>query len=68
MRKRKTYLFLANFNRTVASKTDHINENRTQIFEISLEDESKRLGFKNGICLLIAPVPVHCFSIIFVDF
>ena len=23
-------------------------------------------GFKNGICLLIAPVPVHCFSITFV--
>ena len=21
------------------------------------------LGFKSGICLLIAPVPVHCFSI-----
>ena len=24
------------------------------------------LGFKSGICLLIAPVPVHCFSITFV--
>ena len=23
-------------------------------------------GFKSGICLLIAPVPVHCFSITFV--
>ena len=22
-------------------------------------------GFKSRICLLIAPVPVHCFSIIF---
>ena len=22
-----------------------------------------RFGFKSGICLLIAPVPVHCFSI-----
>ena len=22
-------------------------------------------GFKSGICLLIAPVPVHCFSITF---
>ena len=22
-----------------------------------------RIGFKNLICLLIAPVPVHCFSI-----
>ena len=25
-----------------------------------------RFGFKSGICLLIAPVPVHCFSITFV--
>ena len=24
-----------------------------------------RFGFKSGICLLIAPVPVHCFSIAF---
>ena len=24
-----------------------------------------RFGFKSGICLLIAPVPVHCFSINF---
>ena len=24
-----------------------------------------RFGFKNGICLLIATVPVHCFSIAF---
>ena len=24
-----------------------------------------RFGFESGICLLIAPVPVHCFSIIF---
>ena len=24
-----------------------------------------RFGFKSGICLLIAPVPVHCFSITF---
>ena len=24
-----------------------------------------RFGFKTGICLLIAPVPVHCFSITF---
>ena len=23
-------------------------------------------GFKSGICLLIAPVPVHCFSITFI--
>ena len=22
-----------------------------------------RFGFKSGICLLIAPAPVHCFSI-----
>ena len=22
-----------------------------------------RFGFESGICLLIAPVPVHCFSI-----
>ena len=22
-------------------------------------------GFKSGICLLTAPVPVHCFSIVF---
>ena len=25
-------------------------------------------GFKSGICLLIAPVPVHCFSITFTTF
>ena len=25
-----------------------------------------RLGFKSGICLLIALVPVHCFSITFI--
>ena len=25
-----------------------------------------RFGFKSGICLLIAPVPVHCFSITYV--
>ena len=24
-----------------------------------------RFGFKSGICLLIAPVPAHCFSITF---
>ena len=24
-----------------------------------------RFGFKSGLCLLIAPVPVHCFSITF---
>ena len=24
-----------------------------------------RFGFKSGICILIAPVPVHCFSITF---
>ena len=24
-----------------------------------------RFGFKSGICLLIAPVPVHCYSITF---
>ena len=24
-----------------------------------------RFGFKSAICLLIAPVPVHCFSIFF---
>ena len=24
-----------------------------------------RFGFKSGICLLIAPVPVHCFPITF---
>ena len=26
-----------------------------------------RFGFKSGICLLIAPVPVHCFSITFLS-
>ena len=26
-----------------------------------------RFGFKSGICLLIAPVPVHCFSITFCE-
>ena len=26
-----------------------------------------RFGFKSGICLLIAPVPVHCFSITFFE-
>ena len=26
-----------------------------------------RFGIKSGICLLIAPVPVHCFSITFKD-
>ena len=25
-----------------------------------------RSGFKSGVCLLIAPVPVHCFSITFI--
>ena len=25
----------------------------------------QKAGFKSGICLLIAPVPVHCFSITF---
>ena len=25
-----------------------------------------RFGFKSGICLLIAPVPVHCFSVAFI--
>ena len=25
------------------------------------------MGFKSGICLLIAPVPVHCFSITFLS-
>ena len=24
-----------------------------------------RFGFKSGICILIGPVPVHCFSITF---
>ena len=24
-------------------------------------------GFKSGICLLIAPLPFHCFSITFID-
>ena len=27
-----------------------------------------RFGFKSGICLLIAPVPVHCFSITLILF
>ena len=27
------------------------------------EESSSLLGFKSGICLSIAPVPVHCFSI-----
>ena len=27
-----------------------------------------RFGFKSGICLLIAPVPVHCFSITFTPY
>ena len=27
--------------------------------------ETQGFGFKIEICLLIAPVPVHCFSIIF---
>ena len=26
-----------------------------------------RFGFKSGICFLIAPVPVHCFSITFIS-
>ena len=26
---------------------------------------TSRFGFESGICLLIAPVPVHCFSITF---
>ena len=26
-----------------------------------------RFGFKKGICLLIAPVPVHSYSITFID-
>ena len=26
-----------------------------------------RFGIKSGICLLIAPVPVHCFSITFIE-
>ena len=26
-----------------------------------------RFDFKSGICLLFAPVPVHCFSIIFIE-
>ena len=28
-------------------------------------NSSSRFGFKSGICILIAPVPVHCFSITF---
>ena len=31
-----------------------------------LLNKVSRFGFKSGICLLIAPVPVHCFSITFV--
>ena len=27
-----------------------------------------RFGFKRGILLLIVPVPVHCFSITFINF
>ena len=30
-----------------------------------LQTAVSRFGFKSGICLLIAPVPVHCFSITF---
>ena len=26
-----------------------------------------RFGFTSGICLLIGPVPVHCFSITFIQ-
>ena len=31
-----------------------------------MREEGFGFGFKSGICLLIAPVPVHCFSIAFV--
>ena len=31
----------------------------------SLYSVFSRFSFKSGICLLIAPVPVHCFSITF---
>ena len=32
---------------------------------MSWEQTENSFGFKSGICLLIAPVPVHCFSITF---
>ena len=28
----------------------------------------KNFGFKSGICLLIAPVPVHCFLLLFLAY
>ena len=30
-------------------------------------NSNSNFGFKSGICLLIAPVPVHCFSITFIS-
>ena len=35
-------------------------------FVYSLYIFISRFGFKTGICLLIATVPVHCFSITFI--
>ena len=37
------------------------------IFKCAENDNFLCFGFKSGICLLIAPVPVHCFSITFID-
>ena len=37
------------------------------IFKCAENDHFSCFGFKSGICLLIAPVPVHCFSITFID-
>ena len=43
------------FNSTSRYLDDHLN----------IDNLISRFGFKSGICHLIAPVPVHCFSITF---
>ena len=43
--------------------SEYINHD-TQYDRFSISDLFiSRFGFKSGVCLLIAPVPVHCFSI-----
>ena len=59
----KRYDLINNFNSTSRYLDDLLN-----IDNIHIELMVSRFGFKSGICLLIVPVPVHCFSITFTEY
>ena len=48
----------------VGDPEDRFSHNEAQIIS-DFPRPGLSFGFKSGICLLIAPVPVHCFSITF---